>query len=250
MIELDLNSSGKGRFGTLICAALRSSTLLFIFGIGGCATPHPVPPPTTANDYKDRHPIVLSEAPFVLDVFPKSVSGKLDHTTAERLSEFTKKYAEFGQGPVSVAVPVGASHSNNAEATEKAAVLRGLSNGGMRDVRVVEYPVADPKLAAPIRLTFVGMKAKVSDRCGLWPRDLASGTSIDGWQNQTYWNFGCATQNMIATQTADPADLVSPRGETPADIQMRMRAIGKLRGGTDPATSWSGKAGSISGVGG
>lgn len=228
----------------------RVCSLLLALSLGACATPHPVPPPVTPYDYKDRHPIVLSETPIVLDVFPKSAGGGIDSETADRLKTFSRKYAEYGRGPIIMATPVGPEGPRKMMQEKGAAILRNLEANGVRDVKVTEYPIADPKLAAPIRLTFTGMRSKVADRCGLWPRDLASGTSFDGWQNETYWNFGCATQNLIATQVSDPADLVSPRGMTPADIEMRMHGIGKLRQGSDPATGWTGKAGSISGVGG
>lgn len=227
----------------LLLAVIASSSL------GGCVTPHPVPPPATPHDYRDRHPIVLSETPYVIDMFPYVDRGQLDSASNGRLKRFSGKYREFGHGSVTIAVPRGSESSRGAQGKEKSAIMITLAAEGLNDVRYVEYPVADPKLAAPIRLSFMGLKAKVADRCGQWPRDLASGSSLDGWQNQTYWNFGCATQNMVATQTSDPRDLVSPRGTTPADIEMRMRGIKKLRDGTDPATAWSGKAASISSVG-
>ena len=90
---------------------------------------------------------------------------------------------------------------------------------------VDRYP-ADPYLAAPVRLSFLGLKAKVADRCGEWPKDLAigSGAAVD-WSNKPYWNFGCAYQSAFAAQVADPRDLVAPQGESPADTAMRTRAI-------------------------
>jgi pilus assembly protein CpaD len=224
--------------------------MLSMLALGACATSHPVPPPVTPYDYRDRHPIVLSETPIVIDILPRSTGGDVDSETANRLKAFARKYEEVGHGPVMMSTPVSTRGGDKSLSGVNAAVLRGLETAGIRDVKVTEYPVPDPKLAAPIRLSFTGVRSKVADRCGLWPRDLASGTSVDGWQNETYWNFGCATQNMIATQVSAPGDLVSPRGSTPADIEMRMRGIGKLRQGADPASSWSGKAGSISGVGG
>lgn len=229
---------------SLICVATLLASIL-----GGCATPHPLPPPTTPHDYRDRHPIVLSEYPYVIDVFPSLSGGKIDSASKGRLKRFLGKYHEYGHGPVTLAIPRPASATGRPLERERAAIVSTLAGEGLDNVVFVDYPVADVNLAAPIRLSFVGMKAKVADRCGQWPRDLASGSSLDGWENQTYWNFGCATQNMIATQTSDPRDLVSPRGATPADIEMRMRGIVKLRQGADPATSWAGKPGSISGVG-
>ncbi|VVC55809.1 hypothetical protein RHAL1_02731 [Beijerinckiaceae bacterium RH AL1] len=101
-----------------------------------------------------------------------------------------------------------------------------------------------------MRLSFVGVKAKEVNQCGQWPRDLGSGSSIDGWENEPYWNLGCSTQQMIAAQTSDPRDLVSPRGEERPDTEIRDRAITQVRSGSDPNTGWSVKNSNIGTVGG
>ncbi|HEX4765570.1 MAG TPA: CpaD family pilus assembly lipoprotein, partial [Lichenihabitans sp.] len=102
----------------------------------------------------------------------------------------------------------------------------------------------DPALAAPVRLSFVKLQAKLASRCGEWPEDLASGSNVDGWENRSYYNLGCATQQTLTAQMDDPRDLVRPRAEDPSDVQMRTRAIGDLRGnpvlqGTDPSTVYT-----------
>ncbi len=102
---------------------------------------------------------------------------------------------------------------------------------------------------SPIRLSFIGTKAVVRSRCGDWPRDLASGSSMEGWQNQPYWNHGCAYQQAFAAQVADPRDLAGPRAEGPSDVAMRTRAIGKVREGEDPGTDWKIENTSIGTVG-
>jgi pilus assembly protein CpaD len=247
------NQNPRGIAGGANSSAARCLRMLgaLVLGssLGACGAMHPLPPPATPYDYKDRHPIVMSETSFFLDIFPEVTHGRLDSETTSRLVAFSKRHLEFDDGPIVMSTPNGGS-SGRSIVRESEVVARALASLGVKDVTTTAYPVVDPSLAAPIRLSFKGLKARVADRCGLWPRDLASGTSLDGWLNETYWNFGCASQNMIATQTADPRDLVSPRGSTPADIEMRMRGIGKVRQGTDPATGWSTKAGQISGVGG
>ena len=97
---------------------------------------------------------------------------------------------------------------------------------------------------------FQGLKATVQRHCGAWPTDLASGGSIDGWKNDSYPNFGCATQSTLAAQVADPRDLVQSRAAGPGDVQMRLRAIGDVRNGTDPGTDWTIKTTPIGQVGG
>ena len=92
--------------------------------------------------------------------------------------------------------------------------------------------------------------AKVASQCGQWPDDLASAGSINGWENRPYWNLGCSTQSNLAALVADPRDLVSPYGEAPNDVAKRTRAITSIRGGADPATSWTVKNSNIGATGG
>jgi pilus assembly protein CpaD len=97
---------------------------------------------------------------------------------------------------------------------------------------------------------FQGLKAEVASRCGEWPTDIASGSSIDGWKNTGYPNFGCATQAGLAAQIADPRDLVQARASTPPDETMRLRAIQQVRKGQDPGTDWKTQNTTIGTVGG
>ncbi len=230
--------------------ALRRSAacvaLLAASALGGCGVNRQLPPPVAAHDAHDRHPVVLADVPHVVDVFPSASKGHSDYTTEGRVREFVARYNEIGYGQISMLAPVGAHRSSGADI-----VRRALANAGVRgNILVGTYPVTDTGLAAPVRLSFQAIKAKVPHRCGEWPVDLASGSSTDGWNNQTYWNFGCATQATLAAQVADPRDLAGPRGETESDIEMRMRGINKIRRGEDPTTNWRLKATSISSIGG
>jgi pilus assembly protein CpaD len=221
-----------------------------VLPLGACGVNRTLPPPIVAYDYHDRHPVVLADTEHMIDVFPPPAGRRLDSATAGRIRDFAARYHRLGHGQISVLAPVGGPDGAIARAGVDE-VRRALSMAGVRgSVMVGTYPVSDPSLAAPIRLTFQGLKAKVAGRCGEWPADLAVGSALDGWQNKSYWNFGCASQTTLAAQVADPRDLASPRGETNADIEMRMRAIGKVRTGADPTTQWLTKATSISSIGG
>lgn len=228
----------------------RLLALLISMPLGACMTQHALPPPATPYDYRDRHPVVLAEAPQVLDLLPSISNGRLDKQSEGRILEFVARYNAYGHGSVSLLTPVG-NPSARAIAMDAPVVRRALASAGLKgNILVGEYQATDEKLAAPIRLSFKSVKAKVAHRCGEWPMDLASGASVSGWQNESYWNFGCAEQATLAAQIADPRDLLSPRGQTPSDIEMRMRAIDKLRNGDDPSTNWRLKGSSISNVGG
>ncbi len=216
----------------------------------GCGTTDRiVPASTTPDDYHARHAILIAEAKTSLDVFPSMGQGKLDSHTAKQIYAFAEQYRDVGHGRVAVLLPRGTRGGNYHALLGE--IRSALSAGGATSgVEVSTYQVADPGLASPIRLSFLGVKAKVSDQCGQWPSDLGSGSSIDGWENKSYWNFGCATQQMIAAQTSDPRDLITPRGEEPPDTLIRARGIDSIRKGTDPATEWRIKNSSIGSVGG
>jgi pilus assembly protein CpaD len=223
---------------------------LLVGPLGACGVQRTLPPPVTPYDYHDRHPVTLSDAPQVLDVFPSTIRGRIDPKTQGRIDEFVARYKELGHGQVTMLTPVG-SPAAAATAAEASAVRRALASAGLSgNIMMGTYPVSDPTLAAPVRLSFQSIKAKVPDRCGQWPRDLASGSSLDGWQNESYWNFGCASQSTLSAQVADPRDLANPRGSTMSDIEIRMRSINKMRQGQDPSTLWRLKASDISSVGG
>jgi pilus assembly protein CpaD len=225
----------------------RLACLAAIAPLAGCGVNRTLPPRAVAQDYHDRHPVVLADAATSIDVFP---ARGLDNATTSRIRDFVARYRRFGHGQITLLAPSGAKDQLAARGGVDA-VKRVLAESGVSGaVYVGSYPVTDPNLAAPVRLSFQGVRAKVAGRCGEWPADLASASSLEGWDNTTYWNYGCASQTTLAAQIDDPRDLVAPRGESPADIESRMRAIGNVRKGSDPGTNWNVKGSNISSVGG
>jgi pilus assembly protein CpaD len=215
--------------------------------LGGCMTDRVVTGSIVAEDYRERHPIVVANRPTTLDVY--ATGNGLDRPTRARLVEFAGQYRNTGTGRIEVLLPVRAGIDDPAKAALPA-VRSALAEGGVTGfISVGSYP-ADATTAAPIRVSFIGLKAAVASKCGEWPDDLASAGSIEGWNNRPYWNMGCATQTAFAAQVADPRDLVEPRAMTDGDVEMRIRAIGKVRGGADPGTTWTVKNTSIGSVGG
>jgi len=244
--------SGEVQRAAPVRRSLRTMLRLAVIAAGAplcaCGLNKTVGAPEVAYDYRDRHPVVLAEAPYTIDLFPLGGGGRLDPETSLRLRDFMERYHKFGRGQITLLAPRrnGAERRGEVEDVRRALAAYGAG----ASIYVGTYPVSDPGLAAPIRLSFNGMKAKVAGPCGEWPDDLASGASLDGWQNKTFYNYGCANQATLAAQIADPRDIADPRGETPQDIETRMRAIGRVRQGSDPSTTWATKNGSISSVGG
>jgi pilus assembly protein CpaD len=215
--------------------------------LGGCGTTERMIATSSIPeyDYRVRHPIVLAEAPRTLDIFVEPTTGQFDRHSAAQLREFAGLYRKFGRGAITIMVPAGPAGRPPIEP-----VRHALLRAGAHVRTIVDRYPAGPYLAAPVRLSFFGLKAEVADRCGQWPRDLAIGSGVKEWDNKPYWNFGCAYQSAFAAQVADPRDLVAPQGETPTDTAMRTRAIESLRNGQDPTTNWKLVNSSISTVGG
>ena len=225
--ELRTHGWKRGVTALWLCAAATS--------LSGCltGTEYLSDNPAAAVQYQQRHPIVLGKGATTLDLFP--TGEKLDELTAEKIKGFADRYREFGASQITILTPSNDPHA----ASFVAQIRRELYVDGLHGyVGVSSYPPGDPRLASPIRLVYQGLKAEVADRCGQWPTDLASGSALETWKNQPYPNFGCATQAALAAQIDDPRDLVQPRGVTPPDEAMRLRAIQKVRQGSDPGTDW------------
>lgn len=236
------NPDRARRFCFALALALAGASL------AGCGNNRIVQESDRGADARLRHPIALVEQPYTMDLFPTG-GATLDDRTINQIISFSQRYRQLGHGPIAMLVPQ-AGHRQLVDSRALDQIRRELGRyGANAPVAVSHYPIENPTLASPVRLTFDGIKATVTHRCGDWPRDLASGSSTAGWDNKTYWNFGCASQAMLAAQVADPRDIATPQGETPADASMRMRAINNVRKGADPTTTWTTKNSNIGSVG-
>lgn len=229
--------------------ASRFALLALALPLGACSTvDRAVVDAKLPEDYRARHPIVLADAPVSVDIF--ALGGKLDPAMRARVEGLASEAKAVAAGPIEVLFPQGAVNEHQQRAALPSIRAALAAGGATGYLSVGAYPVADPSLPAPVRLSYRTVRARVASRCGEWPADLASGSSREGWNNRPYWNYGCSYQNMLAAQTSDPRDLVEPRAQTNGDVEMRMRAIGKVRAGSDPGTTWSTKNSSIGTVGG
>jgi pilus assembly protein CpaD len=223
--------SGPAAVRIAMIAALAST-------VAGCAADRVATGSTRPHDYRDRHPIVLAEGARTLDLFVHNPGG-LDARQQDDLRAFLAEYRRYGQAVMTAQVPVGTHHDAAARATMAhiADVVRaaGVPAGYLA---VATYPIADPVIAAPIRLTFTRLTAKVESQCGTWPEDLGVSDFRHHTSNQSYWNLGCAMQSNVAAQIADPIDLVRGRTEGRPDSIRRGKVIDAIREGKDPSTQY------------
>ena len=212
--------------------SLAATAAAALAGCGG--VPYASSDPAFPGSFEQRHPIVVAAAPTSVDLYP--VGGRLDGRSRANVRAFADRYRRYGSGAVMIQTPVG-TNPNSIAVYE---VRRALLGAGVRGrIAVGDYLPPNDSSAPPVRVSFTGIKAIVPTPCGQWPEDLASGSSVEGWKNEPYSNFGCATQSTIAAQVDDPRDFVQPRAIGPSDVAMRTRAIEAVRNGQDPSTDWT-----------
>lgn len=184
------------------------------------------------DGYRDRHPIVLAEGTETIDLPVSGAQSQLTRGHREIVKAFADDARQTGANFIQVMVPRG-SGNEHAAARLLPDVRAALAAGGMgRGVVVQPYP-ADGIGAAPIRLAYPKIKAKVAGPCGQWPDDLGQ-----NMQNTDYHDFGCSYQTNLAAIVADPTDLVTPSAGGSVDHAKRQAQLSKWRQLESPATQY------------
>jgi pilus assembly protein CpaD len=207
-----------------LCAALGACTVY-----GGEVVTASVPP----TDYRQRHPIAVTEANRSIVVFVGHGRGGLSPSQREDVHGLARSWVNEGTGAIIADVPVNTPNAR-AAASAYREIRAQLLAGGVpaRAITMRHYTPADPRTFPTIRLNYPKITA-VAGPCGLWPDDL--GPNIDNPlynENKPYHNFGCATQRNLAAMVANLADLEQPRPETPAYTPRRDIAFDRYRKGT------------------
>lgn len=177
------------------------------------------------DDYRTRHPIVISEQDKTLDLPVSAHNLRLTPSVGDTIQGFAQGYLSSNAEHLTIMRPSG---SGNAHAAKSYAqkVLKKLGQYGVssKQVTIVPYEAHTYGDQAPIRLVYSAISAS-TEACGKWEDDMLAGN----WDNKQYANFGCATQSNLANQIANPLDLVRPRGQMPVDAGRRSTAIGSYQ---------------------
>lgn len=199
-----------------------AAALVVATALTSCARPDRQTTSSIPDDYRTRHPITLAEVEHNLDVPIAAGDRQLRDGTDDLIRGFAQDYTALSSGTMQIVVPSTSVNAGAAHAL-KGKVRKVLIDAGVKSSRIVttSYDPKDTNASAPIRLRFVAVTA-ITGECGQWPSDLFGPSIID---NTNWENFGCASQQNLAAQIANPADLVGPRGMTPIDAQRRAEVI-------------------------
>lgn len=229
----------------------RASLIALIAGagltLGGCHADRIV-----ADSYpqtvSQRHPIVLSERAARLNLPVGAGSSGLTGRQKDDIRAFAADWRKNGRGPIGMMVPAGGPGRRSAPE-----IRTTLAAAGVPSTQIVSqrYRGEAPEELGLVKLGYVKLKAGVPHPCGLWPDDLnyGGGDFYGASQNREYWNFGCATQQNLAAQVADPEDLARPRAETPIYAARRVDVTDKFRKAEDTSTNYRQEDARVSDVG-
>ena len=137
--------------------------------------------------------------------------------------DFLNRYRALDAGNSKLVVAAPSGSPNEVAAMQAVAEIRFLiRESGFSESSVTVEAYHEEREPQPaIRISYLRYVAE-GPKCGRWPANTAEQPD-----NGFYANFGCATQQNLAAQIANPADLLGPRTMTPAAAERRDVVWGK-----------------------
>jgi pilus assembly protein CpaD len=208
----DITKKPVSRRGTLGPIARMAAVSILALTAAGCrdGVSGPQVAGWTLVDPSQRHPILVSQKPAHMSVRVARGSTGLSPAQRADVLDFAARWraADAGNSRLVISAPSGSA--NEVAAMHAVQDIRGLldENGFQESSITIEayHEEGDPQ--PPIRVSYLRYVAEAPE-CGHWPANLG-----DQKDNLPYANLGCATQRNLASQIANPADLLGPRTET------------------------------------
>lgn len=209
-----------------------SAALVALAAAAGCSTTATSDINPADFDYRQRHPIMISNEPEVLDLRVGMNGPALSPEIETAIRNYVDEYRVHGTGAITIQAPVASANEMAASSTGRA-VHYALVRAGVPQnlIQVAPYHVGDHSKVATLRLTYLRVKAAVP-RCGVWPEETTA-----NFRNAQQYNFGCASQQNLAAMVANPADLILPQPMTPANGARRAKVITDYSQGLDPKSA-------------
>lgn len=187
-------------------------------------------------DPEQRHPILVSQQPAVLNLHVAAGSEGLTPSQRGRLMDFIDRQRVNDAGNSRFVISAPAGSANEGAAMDAASDARRLMlGGGYSETAISSEAYHATGRDAPLRISYLRYVAE-GPECGRdWSENLAR-----TYQNTPYPNFGCSSQRNLAAMVSNPADLLGPRTMTPSDANRRTKTYEKyVKGETIGASAES-----------
>jgi pilus assembly protein CpaD len=228
-----LRTLRQRRSGT---SALRAAAILAAAALAGCTTYQTVTIDDYPEDVRLRHPISVREGFDKLELFVGVNRGALTPAQQADVLAFAHTWRRQSTGGVLIDIPSGTPNARAAhEAAQEVRAILAAAGVAPSVIATRQYRPVTPMKFATLRLSYPRMIAEAGP-CGMFPKDLGPNLQGIDPSNHSYWNFGCAQQHNLAVLAENPADLVQPRGESPAYAARRSIMLDKYRKGESTAT--------------
>ena len=169
------------------------AALLGLSAALGACVPHTTEITTASVDYRDRHPIAVTEADSSIVVFVGHARGGLSGSQRTDVMGLAQTWVREGTGAIIADVPIDTPNARAAAASFRE-IQSVLMAGGVpsRAITLRHYRPDDARTLPTIRLSYPKLTA-VAGPCGLWPQDLGPNIDNVGYnENRPFHNFGCA----------------------------------------------------------
>jgi pilus assembly protein CpaD len=199
---------------------LRGLALAAMLLAGSCAVPVANGPESIAMDGTLNHPINVEPAYQSLRLVYSATDQGVSPADQARFTNFVADYEAHGNGSIAVSAPAG----TNAQTMIGFFAQRINDMGVSKDhilVSTHDAPDGDQR----VEINYVSYQAH-TDKCGDWSNNLSYTAD-----NLTPRNFGCAVQQNIAAQIADPRDLMQQRPSEDSNAERRATVIGNYEQG-------------------
>lgn len=198
---------------------LRGLSLAAVLMAGSCAAPTNGGNQIT-EDGAVNHPIEVEPSYQSMKLYYSPADTGISPADQARFDSFVADYQEHGNGSIAVSAPAGI----NSQAMIGFFAQRINDMGVSKDhILVASHDAPDGDMR--VEINYVSYQAH-TDKCGDWSENLAYTAD-----NLTPKNFGCAVQQNIAAQVADPRDLLGPRTMQDASAVRRAVVMGNYEQG-------------------
>ncbi|MEW7007327.1 CpaD family pilus assembly protein [Lentilitoribacter sp. EG35] len=221
MIKIGQKQGHSSNF-KLSSLTMKLMAVVTVAALAGCANQDKgLTVGSVSDDYRARHPIMITDKDMILDLPVGNFPTRMTHQAKDTISGFARDYMKSSAGQILVLQPMGASNSHKAGQYANL-VANALASSGVprHQIAVSSYETETEGGAAPVKVVYTALAASTGP-CGVWNEDMLANTHT----NTNYENFGCATQNNLAAQIANPLDLVAPRSMSQIDATRRANAI-------------------------